>query len=805
METLLQDVRYALRQLRQHPGFTLVSVLTLALGIGATTAVFSVVNALLLRPLPVATPERLVSLHEVQRGAAVQAFGQSLASHGRFREFQQATREVFAGLAAFRLDEGSLRTEEAARPVMALTTSANYFDVLGVRPALGGFFHADQEPTGGAEPTVVLSHRLWTSQFGARPGVIGEAVAVNGRAYTIVGVAPAEFHGTLSGLLVDLWLPAGADPAVLDGTRGLLLFGRLRDGLERARAEAALQIIAPRLPPDRPELETLGVRLDALTGVPAAWRDGLIGFVGLLFGTAALVLAIAGTNVAGVLLARAAGRRRELALRLALGAGRGRVVRQLLTESLLLFLLGAGAGLLLTMLLTRLLRRIDQVASLPVSVSAPLDMRVLAFALAVALACGVGFSLAPALRATRAAVLPALKAGERGATPRSRLQSAFVVAQLALSVLLLVCAGLFVRTLQQALRADVGFDAAAVVSAEIDLVPIGYEPERAARLFAQLTERVRAQPGVEQAGLAVWAPLRGNSWTQGVQRADGAGADEHPLQPAEFRTIGPNYFRTLRIPLLAGRDFANADREGAPPVVIVNRALAERIWPGENPVGRRLRVNGRDSEVVGVARDGKYVSLREEPTGVVFRPLAQNPRGAMTLLVRSHATPAAVQAMLRRELAALEPAVALSQVQTLPGVLRTAFLPQRIAALLIGVFGLVGLLLAALGVYGALALQVAQRTREIGVRVALGARVADVVRLVLRRGATLALLGLAVGTLAAAGATRVVASLLYGVSPTDPLTFAAVALLLLAVALLASWLPARRAARVDPVIALRAD
>jgi predicted permease len=799
MTGLLHDLRYAVRTWRKNPGFTLVAAGTIAVGISATTVVFSLISTLLLTPLPVPNPDRLVVVDERHEGSEERMMGATAFSFARYEAYREASREVFAGLAGHRLTQASLRVGDTADVVSLAITTANYFDVLALTPAVGRLFAPDAHR--GSQRSAVLSHDAWVTRFGADPAAIGRRVFVNSQAYEVVGVAPAGFSGTVVGLPMDIWIPADAG----DGTPGsgdrLTLFGRLRDGLSPAQAAAALEVVASQVPPEHANTTVTSVSVPPLTPIPAFARGPAIGFMGMLLATAGLVLLIAATNVAGMLLARASERRREVAIRMAIGAGRLRVIRQLVVESLVLFLVGGAAGVLLTAWLVSLVAGFEPPLPARIALEFGVDLRVLAFACGVALVTGLLAGLAPAAQASRAAVLPGLRDGAGSGSGRTRLRGAFVVVQLALSLLLVVAAGLFARTLQHALAADIGFNPDGVVVARISPAAHGYDGERARVLQHELLQRVRALPEVEAAGFAVWAAMGGNEWTSQIRSADG---DGEPVATA-IATIGNGYVETLQMPLVAGRTFTAADRPGAAPVVLINQTLARQLWGEAMPLGRSLRMGKQTFEVAGVIGDGKYEMYTESQRGVLYLPLDQQPAGSATLHVRGRAAPGATLAAVRRELAALDPNMALEQAMPLSRLIGLTLFPQRVAAVAMGTFGLVGLLLAAIGVYGLLAFHVTSRTREIGIRMALGAPIVGVIRLVLRYSLRLTLIGTAVGLLAAFAATRLLASLLYGVTPLDPLTFIAAPLLLLGMALLASYLPARRAARVDPTVALRSE
>ncbi len=799
-----RELRLAGRSLLRSRLFALVSIATIALGIGATTTVFSLVNALLLRPLPIAEPGRVVAVEETRRGMQATSMGYSAFSYPRYVGYREATTGVFTGLAAQRYEEMSLRATGQAQVLTGVVASGNYWDVLGVKPALGRFFTGPDEK----EQLAVISHHLWQTRFGSDPGVIGRTVHLDSRPLSVIAVAPKEFRGTLVGAVADVWVTLGAagigrpDEAVNSGPgASLVLFGRLRPGMTRERAGPALKVAAARVPLERPNAKVLDVRVEPLTGVPGGMRMPVTAFMGLLLATAGFVLLIAGTNVAGMLLARAVARRREMAIRLAVGASRGNLVRQLLGESILLFLLGGGAGVMLTIWLTRVLSSVQPPFPTRVAFDLRPDPRVLGFALALALLTGVGFGLMPALQASRTDVLTGLKdGGTREGARRGRLRSGLVVGQLALAMLLMLVAGLLGRTLQHSLSADPGFLAEGVAVARVDLEPHGYGRMRGEAFQRRLLERVAAAPGVRSAALAGFPPMSGNVHSESLRLP---GEEDVTV---DTDAVDAGYFATLRIPLRAGRVFTAADREGAPPVVVINQTLAQRLWPGASAIGKTVRLgDGPPVEVVGVVANGTYERFGESPVSFLYRSAAQNYSPGVTVMARADGAAGVALEAIRRELQAMDANVAPEQAMALESLIGVNLFPQRLAAFFIGGFGVLGLLLACIGIYGVLAYQVGQRTREIGVRVALGARAGDVVRMVVRHGFKITALGAAIGLLLAAGATRLLARLLYGVSATDPLTFTAVPALLLAVALLASWLPARRAARVDPMAALRSE
>jgi predicted permease len=708
--------------------------------------------------------------------------------------------------------------------VLSDLVTDNYFDVVGLQPVLGRGFRPGEDRPGAVARVAVLGHALWQRRFGGDPGVLGRHLVFSGQEFEVVGVARPGFSGLTRGLAVDVWLPIGAktvlQPGSNDlasrGSRSWFLVGRLRPGAELPQAQAQLDAVAAanfRAHPDywrdvKGASRRVTVVPEKSARVHPAVAPALLAFTALLQALAALVLFVACANLANLLLARATTRRREMGVRVALGAGRGRLVQQLLTESVVLALAGGAAGLGLAYWGTDLIAGLRPPLPVPVALDLRPAGRVLAFTGGLSVITGLLFGLAPALTAARSNLMGGLKeeAGTSAAGYRSsRLRSGLVVAQVAASVLLLVGSGLFVRSLRLARALDPGFDVEDVVVASIDLELGGYDEERGREAWDRILERARHVPGVTSVSLAREVPLglggaRRRVWIEGY--TEPAGAD----MEIAFNAVGPDYFATLDIPVLRGHGFTGQDRRGAPGVAMVNEEFVRRFWPGQDALGRRIRVRGDDGpalEVVGVARDGKYHTLGEDPRPFVFLPLLQEYSGAATVVARTSGGAGLVLEGLRRELAAIDPHLPVFDAKPMEQHLAIALLPARLLAWALGLFGTVALVLATLGLYAVISYSVAQRRREVGIRMALGARRPQVLALVIGQGLRLAALGMALGVVAAAGSMRLARSFLYGVSPADPATFAGVVLLLGTGATLACAVPALRASRVDPAVALR--
>jgi predicted permease len=824
-----QDLVYALRMLRKSPGFTAAAVLTLALGIGANTAIFSLVNATLLQHLPVQNRERLVRVF-----SASSAF-----SYPAYAALRDATRTVqltaWGGIAA------SLNTDGETDLVTGAIVAGRFFELLGVGAERGRVLTASDDVTAGAHPVAVISHRLWQRRFGGRSDIVGHEIRLNGQIFTIVGVTGPQFPGAQPGDVRDVYVPmmmqalmrpprAGysgeMNPDLLKNPNNgwLLLLGLIGPGITREQARAELDTLAATYvrglnPNARPPVLTL-VPLDE--GDPDQRRQ--IRSVATLLGcVVGAVLLIACANVANLLLSKAAARRRELAIRLALGASRWRIVRQLLTESVLLAVLGGGAGLLLAWAVVAAFQAAPPPpGALPIALDFSVDRRALFFSLALSLVTGIVFGVAPALQASRPGLVPALKDDAFVPDDRSRrfnLKKGLVVAEVALSMLLLIAAGLFVRSLRAAQRIDPGFAADELVSAPLNINLLRYTKVQGREFYQRAIERMERIPGVTSASVARIAVLTGGGRVTSITvegRADsgnrltseGGRLTTRPGDTAFANVIGPGFFKTLGIALVKGRDFSNQDTDERPLVAIVSETMARQFFPGEDPIGKRFSTGfsgptGAWTEIVGIARDSKYAALAEAPTPVVYMPLAQRHETGVTLYVRSSIPPALLVGDLRREIQAIEPNLPVPNIQTVHDTIATSLYAPRMGAVLISVFGGLALLLASLGVYGVLAFSISRRTRELGIRMALGADRRDVFALVIREGMWLVAVGLAIGLGAGLYASQSIRSFLVGVSERDLATFATVPAILAAVALMACYLPARRAMKVDPMAALR--
>ncbi len=819
METLIQDVRYGVRMLFKNSGFTLVAVLSLALGIGANTTIFTLVNTVLLHPIPVRDPERLVQLFttdEQNKGGQFNIFG---ISHANYKDYRDQN-EVFEATAAWLSAPMNLSGGGDPEQVACDLVSGNFFSLLGVPPARGRLFLPEEDKVDGANPVVVLSDGLWKRRFASDPAIVGKTITLNGRSFNVVGVTAHGFQGinTLGG--PDLWVPLAMHAQILSGfeadefeDRRALMFnavGRLKGGVSIEQAQASLKTIATRLEKEYPAPNKgRSVMLLPLsqTTINPNIRRVFVMAGGLLMTVVGLVLLIACANVANLLLARATARRKEIAIRLSMGAGRLRLVRQLMTESVVLALLGGAAGLLVAFWARDLILAFRPPQFFVGTIDLDLDARVLLFTLGVSLLTGVLFGLVPALQASRPDLVVELKerTGQPGQSGRRvSLRSLLVVAQVALSLVSLIGAGLFLRSLRNTERIDPGFDAKNLVTLSFAVGAQGFDKVRGEAYEKRLLETVKAIPGVRSAALSANLPMGGGFgrtvFPEGQEAATGA--------VGQFTTaneISTGFFDTLGIALKRGRDITEMDREGAPRVVVINEAMARQFWKGQDALGKRFKFFGDEEfrEVAGIVEDTKIFTLGEDPQAQAYIPVLQSYNPALTLNVRTTGNGAALLPTLRRQVQALEPTMPLTNVQTAEDLIGQVLWAPRMGAALLGVFGLIALTLAAIGIYGVMSYSVNQRTVEFGLRMALGARPNDVLGLVLRQGMLLVAGGLLIGIITALFATRLVGALLVGMSPTDPATFALISLLLAVVAALAGYVPARRATRVDPMVALR--
>jgi predicted permease len=831
---LLQDVRYAARMLRKQPGFAAAAILTLALGIGANTAVFSLVDATLFQRLPAAARERLVYMYRGSSG---------VFSYPQYATLRDHTRS-FDGLAGWGGITASLHAGDSAELVPGIIATGNLFDVLGVEPALGCLLRPSDDVTPGAHPVVVIAYDFWQTRFGGRPDVIGREIRLNGHVFTIVGVAPAGFPGPQLGSVRQIYVPmmmqavarpprarysGEHNPDLLQHATNSWIFGigRLKPDvtIERARAEldpvlAEFFRTRVKLPPGAtPPRVTLRSVDDPDLGARPQLRSAAL----LLGGVVATVLLIACANIANLLLSRAAGRRRELAVRLALGASRGRLLQQLLTESVLLSLVGGIAGVALAWaLLQAFAAAPPPPGALPLPLDFAMDRRVLTFALLLSTLTGVVCGAVPALAASRPIMGPALRTSSGGSEPGRRVdvKKVFVVAEVALSLLLLIAAGLFVRSLRSARAIDPGIDVDRLVSAPLSINLLRYTSAQGRAFYQQVLERTERLPGVESASVARVAMLGGSgrvvsvhvegrpsSHDRGLSEGSGV-ATVGDATVINANVVGPRFFETVGIRLLHGRGFDGRDTEQGPLVLVINAAAASVHFPGGDPMGQRISVDGPDGpwrEVVGIVRDSKYGSLGEEAVPVAYLPLAQNHETGVTLYVRASVPPGSLVPALRREIQRLEPNLPVPEIRTMSETIGTSLYAARMGAWMIAAFGGLALLLAVVGIYGVLSFSIARRTREMGIRLALGARTRQVFLLVIRDGMWLVAIGTGIGLATAIAGARSLRAFLYGVTPNDPTSFAAAIAVLGVVALVACAIPARRAIRVDPVATLRQE
>lgn len=814
MSSLLKDIRYAVRGLLKRPGFVAVAVITLALGIGANTAIFSLVNTVLLQRLPVERPEEIVSVAVRGKNDSMQAF-----SHPNYVDFRDRN-QALSGLLIYRFAPLSMSRSGNNERIWGYEVSGNYFDVLGVKAIQGRTFSPEEDQTKLTHPVIVVSYDSWKRRFGKDPNLVGKELLLNNHPFKVIGIAPEGFKGTELIYSPELWVPASmmewVEPGAtwLDDRQSNNFFGvgRLKPGVNTRQAEALLNQVALQLGKQYPDAdEGLTVKIVPTGFILPELRGAVVSFTWVLMASVALVLLVTCANLAGLLLARATDRRREIAIRLAIGANRFRLIRQLLTESILLSAIGGVAGLFLAIWIINSLLAFKPAMDFPLAVDIGMDWRVLLFSFGISLTTGTVFGLAPALQTTRPSLLGSLKDNAaQGGASRSRLRSILVVAQIALSLVVLIAAGLVVRTLQHLQTMNPGFDTKNALMMSFDLGLQGYDETHGQQFYKQLLSRVQSTAGVRSAAITNWVPLSLNYNSRNVF-VEGQPAERGVNVPVAMTgNVTPRYFETMGTPILQGREFSEQDTNKTEAVAVVNETFVRRLMPfaesSADAINRRISFQAADGpfiRIIGVAGDGKYFNIAEEPRPFVWTPMIQDYSSTVTLVVRTSGLPNPVFAGVRHEVQALDPSLPLFDVKTFTEHMRLSLFPARIAATVLGVFGLVALLLSAMGIYGITSYAVAQRTREIGIRMALGAQLGDVLKLVLNHGVKLTIIGVAIGLSGAYLVTRAITSVLYGVSATDPLTFGLVSLVLVFVALLACYVPARRATKVDPLVALR--
>jgi predicted permease len=833
---MFQDLRFGARMLLKRPGFTLIAVLTLALGIGANTAILSTINSFILRPLPVTDPEELV---QTFWGSRKDPEVWNWFSYPNYVDLRDQNR-IFSGMFAEAMipagfsDSANRQGNERGEIIWGETVSGNYFDVLGVKAALGRTFLPEEDHTPNTHPVVVLGHAFWQERFNSDQSVVGRTVYLNGHPFTVIGVAPATFKGMKFAVSQQFWIPLmmstrfgigeGWQTEAGRGWRYLQVFGRLKAGVTMKQAEADLNIIAENLGKLYPNTNA-DSKVQVVSELDGRFAEvaGFLKFVSVIaLAVAGLVLLAACANVANLLLARAGARSREIGIRLAIGAGRLQIVRQLLVESLLLALLGGALGILFSFWGTDLIHASIPPLHVPIDLDFSPDLLVLKWMMLVTLLTGVIFGLAPALIASRTDLVSVLKSDATGQGQRQgqmrhgkrlNLRGLLVIVQVAISIIVLVCAGLFIRSLTLVRNADPGFRAENLITVRLAPGLLGYSDAEGKRFFSELLRRVESQPGVRTASLALNLPLENNNAQRGPVLREGE------LQPppnqgldVEANVVAPKYFETMGTPLVLGRDFTERDNDDAPQVAIVNQEFARRLYGGEqNALGKRFRASGQESpllEIIGVAKDGRYINLFESQRQCIFLPEYQASYESQVRLLVSAAAATELKAVaesVRREIAQIDSRVPVFGLQMAEQNLAYAYWLPRLAAGLATAFGLLALVLSMMGLYSVMTYAVSRRTREIGIRVALGAQGSDVLKLVIGQGMILVTAGIAIGLIGAFALTRVLSSLLFGVSATDLPTFIVVTFLLVMIALLACWVPAWRATKVDPMTALRCE
>jgi predicted permease len=817
LENFARDLRFGFRMLRKSPGVTVVVVTALALGVGANTAIFSVVNGFLLRPLPVPSPEQITVLAIQQEDAPAGSSGFSYPEFVDFRKQAITVNNIFGMV----LGTVQVTANDLSEECSANYVSGNFFSALGLQPAAGRLYLPSEAETPGEPLLVVLGYGYWQKRFHGDPRVVGTQILVNGKFATIIGVGPRQFQGMYSIFETHVYLPMSAmiqeESASLfwynRDRRRILAFGRLRPGISLREAQSSLDVITTRLARQYPAMDkwfTVRV-IPEKSARPIAYANNFFVTVsGLFLVLAAFVLLLACMNVENILLARGSACQREMAIRAALGAGRGRLIRQMLTESVLLAILGGAAGIILGMWASRLISSIH-LQSLPLHVNASFDWRVFAFAAASALLAGFVVGLLPAFRASSADVNSVLHQGGQRDTfgiHHPGFRNFLVVAQVAGSFTLLVVAGLFVRSLQKVQAFDLGFDPSHVLNVTLDPHQIGYDESRATAFYRELESRVRSVPGVQSVSLASYVPMGGFPNSRPISLEGRPPSPGRQVRSVLSNSVDPPYFETMRITLLRGRIFTDADNESAPRVAIINQTMAARFWPREDSIGKRFSMDGDTGpfmEIIGVTANGKYKTISEDADPFFYVPLAQNFTSKLALQIRSLGPPEQLAAPVKEQIAQLAPNIAIVDIETMNQLLAGAFgfFAFRLAATLAAALGVIGLILAVVGVYGVASFAASQRTREMGIRMALGASSRDILNLIWLQGVRLVIAGVAIGIAAAWALTRAMTHLLAAISASDPVTYICVGIMLAAAALLACYIPVRRAMRVDPMVALR--
>ena len=811
METFWQDIRYGIRLLLKAPSFSIVATIALALGIGANTAIFSVVNAVLLKPLPFANSDQLMIVWETDSARGSQ---RSSASYPNFADWRDQNH-VFEHMASYYNNDFIMTGRGESARLQGAVVNADLFPLLGAAPSLGRGFRPDEDKPGEGGRVVILSQELFQRRFGSDPNVINQSVVLDGKLFTVVGVMPAAFQFPIQNEPVELWTTVsgdreGKEPITEErGAHYMNVIGRLKPGVSKEQAQAEMTTISARLEKQYPDKNLhRGTRVEpALEALVGTIRPALL----ILLGAVGCVLLIACANVANLLLARAMTRHKEMAIRSALGASRFRVVRQLLTESVLLSLAGGLLGLLLAVWWSDLLVSLGR-KDIPRALQVGLDWRVLGFTLGVSILTGIIFGLVPAIHSSKTQLTETLKEGGRGSgegARRNRIRGVLVVGELAIAVILLVGAGLLIQSLGRLRQVSPGFNSQNLLTLVVGVPQVKYPTEKQAQFYRDLVKRIESLPGVNSASATIPLPLSGELFSISFE-TEGRPMAKGDLPSADFFSVGPGYFKTMGIPQIKGRDFTERDDAKAPAVIVVNETFARKFFPGEDPIGKRIKPGISTDEnkpvmreIVGVVADVRNRDLSSELRPGYFVPAAQIPFNQMTMVVKTSTDPHGLITAVQREVTSMDKELPVFNVKTMDDYLAASVAAPRFNATLLAIFAAVALVLTIVGLYGVMSYSVAQRTNEIGIRMALGAQTRDVLGLVVKQGFKLVLLGLAIGLVGAFALMRVIASLLFGVTTRDPLTFAAVAALLASVVLLACYLPARRASRVDPMEALR--